>query len=95
LSVYNKHRGHSAYFCEDQLEWVYEEDQEPIQTEPQKPCVLCGKSFEFGTPDVCLGYLPGVRNACCGHGDKENAYVQFENGLVIRGFDVIDSGGVF
>lgn len=29
------------------------------------------------TPDPCIGYLPGVYNACCGHGDDKSAYVSF------------------
>lgn len=43
-------------------------------------------------PDACLGYLPGVFAACCGHGsasavsywgpglDPRSAYVAFEEG---------------
>jgi hypothetical protein len=34
--------------------------------------------------DAYLGTLPGVSAACCGHG-KEEGYVLFESGLVIRG----------
>lgn len=34
--------------------------------------------------DPCLGYLPGVDNACCGHGTGEG-YIQFKNGVTIRG----------
>lgn len=25
-------------------------------------------------PDPCLGYLPGIAHACCGHGKIRNAY---------------------
>jgi hypothetical protein len=25
-------------------------------------------------PDICLGYIPGVSHACCGHGNVSNAY---------------------
>lgn len=35
-------------------------------------------------PDPCLGELPGVAGACCGHGDPSKAYVSFENGVVLR-----------
>lgn len=31
----------------------------------------------YGIPDPCLGELPGVANACCGHGVEEGCYVQF------------------
>jgi hypothetical protein len=34
--------------------------------------------------DACLGTLPGVRAACCGHG-KTKGYVLFESGLMISG----------
>jgi hypothetical protein len=28
-------------------------------------------------PDPCIGYLPGVYNACCGHGNPAEAYLTF------------------
>ena len=31
-----------------------------------------------------IGTLPSVKFACCGHG-KEEDYIEFENGTVIRG----------
>ena len=36
--------------------------------------------------DPCLGKLPGVKAACCGHGGKGNSggYLYFENGTVVR-----------
>jgi len=40
--------------------------------------------------DPCLGVLPGVIFACCGHGKKDYGYVAFENGATIR-FDLIIS----
>ena len=39
--------------------------------------------------DPCLGFLPGVANACCGHGDKERAYVQMMDGSIVSGEDAI------
>jgi len=30
--------------------------------------------------DACLGTLPDVAFACCGHGYTENAYVWFDDG---------------
>lgn len=33
--------------------------------------------------DPCLGKLPGVKFACCGHG-KRHGYMFFENGVTIR-----------
>ena len=32
--------------------------------------------------DPCLGQLPGVRSACCGHG-KSRGYIKMNNGIEI------------
>jgi len=40
-----------------------------------------GTEIEYADP--CLGCLPGVAFACCGHGDRE-MYIAFENGVTIR-----------
>jgi hypothetical protein len=50
------------------------------------PCKKCGaeKPTEAGH-DPCIANLPGVRNACCGHGDDSMSYVQFLNGTSIHG----------
>lgn len=40
-----------------------------------KHCKACDKDYDSAEPDPCLGYLPGVSHACCGHGDYGNAYV--------------------
>lgn len=38
--------------------------------------------------DPCIANLPGITDACCGHG-KRKGYLAFENGIVIRGhFDI-------
>jgi len=41
---------------------------------------ICGHCGLKRTPeghDGCIGTLPNVMNACCGHGETEMAYVQF------------------
>ena len=57
-----------------------------------KPCPGCGLEFtqshidklgKKGWIDPCLGVLPGVNFACCGHG-VGNGYISFENGRIIR-----------
>ena len=47
-------------------------------------CKRCLKTMKFGDPDPCLGVLPGVAYACCGHGVEEG-YIYFHSGVVIRG----------
>jgi len=39
--------------------------------------------------DGCLGTLPFLMNACCGHGEIKEAYIQFFNGFCIRGLFAI------
>lgn len=44
-------------------------------------CGHCGLSRTPEGHDGCIGTLPGVTNACCGHGGTaEGAYVQFSFG---------------
>lgn len=51
-------------------------------------CEKCGGARTDPTtgnsvPDHCLGSLPGVISACCGHGRTEG-YIIFENGTRIK-----------
>lgn len=45
-------------------------------------CPACKTPVEKGDPDPCLGRLPGVLIACCGH-RKDRGYIVFENGIAI------------
>lgn len=42
-------------------------------------CGHCSKHRTLEGYDGCIGYLPNVRNACCGHGEDRSAYVQFNH----------------
>lgn len=37
-------------------------------------CRRCNQFMGSG-PDACLGIIPGVSHACCGHGNTDHAYV--------------------
>ena len=54
------------------------------ETWEDKVCGYCDKEPTKEGHDGCLGTLPGVMNACCGHGQKRLAYVQFLDRSVIR-----------
>lgn len=63
-----------------------------------RTCAACGLTRELADtptgddgPDPCLGRLPGVMFACCGHGQRAYAYVAFSDGTTIRGFDQVQS----
>ena len=47
-----------------------------------KTCKVCKKQVDQVSPDPCFGMLPGVKNACCGHGEQVG-YIAFENGITI------------
>lgn len=48
-------------------------------------CAKCKKGPTKEGHDGCLGTLPGVMNACCGHGNDRQAYIQYWNGNRIAG----------
>jgi hypothetical protein len=79
-------RGHPLVWDKDK--WVYEDTGAKIPTYGGeiRACAKCGVLFSLEEVDPCLGILPGVDKACCGHGICTEAYVRFENGVVFRGF---------
>ena len=83
-------RGHPIIWINNK--WVYEDNKKslPATGGEIRPCKRCGKIFTLGEGEVdsCLGVLPGVDNACCGHGIKSQAYIRFTNGITIKGFTI-------
>lgn len=68
--------------------WTYVDDGQPTAGN-RRPCGHCGGADTEGGHDACLGKLPGVRNACCGHGSIEESYVQLEDGRRLAGKEAI------
>ena len=58
----------------------------PYQWQNGWRCPHCGLMRNGEGHDPCLGELPGVDYACCGHGGHGNGrgYIAFSNGVVIR-----------
>ena len=84
MSVKTYLRGHLIVKTEDG--WVYEDTGElALPSDDIRPCKKCGRKFSLEERD-CLGNLPGVDNACCGHGIREEAYIRFTDGTLVRGF---------
>jgi len=77
-------RGHRIVESEDGV-WLYDDTRRPVCAEPCRPCGHCGLANTPEGHDGCLGTLPDVKNACCGHGEESAAYVQFEGGRRISG----------
>lgn len=82
----SKLRGHHIVFVEGQ--WLYADTKEPTIGN-ERPCGNCGKENTKEGHDWCLGILPNVMNACCGHGDTDEAYVQFDKNKIITGRDAV------
>lgn len=82
-------RGFPIYWSGN--EWRFAHTNEPtVQTWKDLPCGHCGLHATTEGHDGCLGELPGVKNACCGHGSQTDAYIQFPDGSIERGQDAIN-----
>lgn len=62
---------------------------DPKQRDPGWVCPECHLTRGPDRCDPCIGKLPGVLFACCGHGGRAKAncpdgYILFENGVTIR-----------
>jgi hypothetical protein len=92
MTVKSYFRGHPIIYKNG--EWIYEDSKELAGFDGiVRPCAKCGQLFDgsnIGKPDPCLGNLPGVDNACCGHGVREQAYIRFLSGVTVKGFTVED-----
>ena len=81
-------RGHELIMKDGK--WVYADDLSDIPANGGKlrPCKQCGRSHELTDADPCLGVLPGVKQACCGHGKQNQSYIIFKNGVIIEEFKI-------
>jgi hypothetical protein len=52
-------------------------------------CLHCGLDRTKEGHDGCIGTLPNIMNACCGHGETQAAYVQFVDSGTIQGEEAI------
>jgi hypothetical protein len=84
VQVKSRKAREGAFVVED------EEEEELLQDIHEKDvpfkCPSCRIVVEPGEADPCMGSLPGVKLACCGHGSGQG-YIMFENGasLVFQG----------
>ncbi len=78
--------GHLLYRIDRDSPYVYADTGQPHHAGPPRPCAACGREVVHDAPDPCLGTLPGVIFACCGHGVPGLSYVTFEEGTTLRGF---------
>ena len=90
MAARGHHRGHPMYFDEASQLWRYEDGGAAVKDcWSEKDCGRCGEPFSADGHDPCIANLPGVRNACCGHGSDAEAYVQFDDGRHEVGGDAV------
>lgn len=79
-----KYRGHYIELVQD--EWVYSDTKQSVKNfHKTRTCGNCNKYHTNEGHDACLGTLKGIMNACCGHGNIKETYVQFSNSFCVRG----------
>lgn len=79
-----KFRGHNIELIDGKYRFC-DTKELTDETWKDRPCGFCGLKNTPEDHDGCLGTLPGVMNACCGHGNLDESYVQMENGSISRG----------
>jgi len=81
-------RGYKIHKIKDK--WFFDDTNLPtVETWESRPCGHCGLYNTAEGHDGCLGTLPKVSNACCGHGQENDAYLQFANGSRVSGKEAI------
>nr|WP_145401600.1 hypothetical protein [Paenibacillus xylanexedens] len=88
MTAKSKMNGHDIEYVKG--DWIYSDTKESTMT--QHGTRSCSHCKQFCTPeghDACLGTLPNVKNACCGHGVPEDAYVQFNNDSCVYSKDAL------
>jgi len=74
-------KGNKIYYDLKEKLWKYSYTHEPITVIGE--CPRCKQHMKVGSPDSCIGLLPGVIQGCCGHGVKKG-YLMFNNGIILR-----------
>lgn len=77
MTAKNTSKGYPIHYDKEKEEWVYDDDNSPANIE--RPCKRCGHMPLPDGEDYCLGHIPGVKAACCGHG-AEPGYIMLESG---------------
>lgn len=82
------HRGHEIETIDDI--WIYSDNKKPVSEDKNRLCGHCDQPSTIEGHDACIGTLIGVMNACCGHGNTDQAYVQFLDCHAVHGERAIE-----
>ena len=72
----SNYRGHKIRY--NGISWYYVDTNELVSNNPNRDCGYCGLANTPEGHDGCLGTIPNAINACCGHGNLEESYIQYE-----------------
>lgn len=81
----SKWRGHVIECVNDT--WIYSDNKSLVSDNKTRICGHCSKPDTKEGHDSCIGFLPNVLNACCGHGIIDEAYIQFSDNIELRGIE--------
>jgi|SRR5690625_1192817 len=71
--------------------YVYADNGDNVaETWTHRPCGYCHRHNTAEGYDGCIGEVAGAINACCGHGNVDEAYVQYSDGRRIGGKEAIN-----
>jgi len=89
MTAHGMLRGYDILFIDGRC--VFRDTMEPtVETWEQRPCGKCGLHNTPEGHDACLGTLPGVKNACCGHGNVGAAFIQYSDDRYVQGQDALE-----
>lgn len=72
----------------DDADWRFR-DTDELTVGSARPCGLCNQQRTADGHDGCIRTMPGVENACCGHGETAEAYIVYDGGHRISGEQAI------
>ncbi len=82
--------GHKVISTDEGTTWIYADNGDPVYDTDdnflgsRRKCPQRDLTKRSDGHDPCLRTLPGVKNACCGHG-VEDGYLQLDMGICITG----------
>ncbi len=69
--------------------WYFHDTNINIESFKNIYCGYCGRHQTKNGHDGCIGILKNVMNACCGHGIDDEAYIQYLDGVCVRGKEAL------
>ncbi len=69
--------------------WYFRDTNINVESFKNIYCGYCSQPQTKEGHDACIGVLKNVMNVCCGHGKEDEAYIQYLNGVCVRGKEAL------